>query len=64
MVDNWVKAMEHAIRELNEWPDKTIQVFHHNDLDGLSSGAILTRPWRGKDLPSNGSVWRSHIRRC
>ena len=43
MVDNWVKAMEHAIRELNEWPDKTIQVFHHNDLDGLSSGAILTR---------------------
>ena len=43
MVDNWVKAMEHAIRELNEWPDKTIQVFHHNDSDGLSSGAILTR---------------------
>jgi single-stranded-DNA-specific exonuclease len=43
MVDNWVKAMERAIRELNEWPDKTIQVFHHNDSDGLSSGAILTR---------------------
>ncbi len=43
MIDNWVKAMEHAIRELNEWPDKTIQVFHHNDSDGLSSGAILTR---------------------
>jgi len=43
MLNNWVDAMEHAIRELNEWPDKTIQVFHHNDSDGLSSGAILTR---------------------
>ncbi len=42
MVDNWIRAMEHAIRELRAWPDKTIQVFHHNDSDGLSSGAILT----------------------
>src|SRR5512135_3683736 len=43
MLNNWVDAMEHAIRELKEWPDKTIQIFHHNDSDGLSSGAILTR---------------------
>lgn len=43
MLNNWVDAMEHAIRELKEWPDQTIQVFHHNDSDGLSSGAILTR---------------------
>jgi hypothetical protein len=35
--------MEHAIREVKQWPEKTIQVFHHNDSDGLSSGAILTR---------------------
>src|SRR5512138_3408565 len=42
MLNNWVDAMEHAIRELKEGPDKTIQVFHHNDSDGLSSGAILT----------------------
>ncbi len=42
MLDNWVDAMERAIRELNAWPDKTIQLFHHNDSDGLSSGAILT----------------------
>ncbi len=42
MVDNWILAMERAIRELRAWPDKTIQVFHHNDSDGLSSGAILT----------------------
>jgi single-stranded-DNA-specific exonuclease len=43
MLNSWVHAMEDAIRELKEWPDKTIQVFHHNDSDGLSSGAILTR---------------------
>jgi len=43
MVDKWVEAMQRAIRELKEWPDKTVQVFHHNDSDGLSSGAILTR---------------------
>src|SRR5512135_3445537 len=43
MLNKWVHAMEDAIRELKEWPDKTIQVFHHNDSDGLSSGAILTR---------------------
>src|SRR5512142_2026679 len=34
--------MEDAIRELKEWPDEAIQLFHHNDSDGLSSGAILT----------------------
>ena len=42
MVDHWVDAMERAIRELKAWPDKTIQLFHHNDSDGLSSGAVLT----------------------
>jgi len=42
MLDKWVDAMRHAIREMTEWPDKTIQLFHHNDSDGLSSGAILT----------------------
>ena len=42
-MNTWNEAMHEAIRELNEWPRKTIQVFHHNDSDGLSSGAILTR---------------------
>lgn len=38
-----IDAMERAIRELKQWPEKTVQVFHHNDSDGLTSGAILTR---------------------
>ncbi len=36
-------AMQQAIGEIKRWPEKTIQVFHHNDSDGLTSGAILTR---------------------
>jgi single-stranded-DNA-specific exonuclease len=35
--------MEHAVREIMRWPEKAVQIFHHNDSDGLSSGAILTR---------------------
>jgi hypothetical protein len=43
MLDTLIDAMERAILELRKWPDKTVQVFHHNDSDGLTSGAILTR---------------------
>ena len=43
MLNNLIDAMEHAIQEIKQWPAKTVQVFHHNDSDGLSSGAILTR---------------------
>ena len=43
MRENLIKAMENAIREMKQLPDKTVQIFHHNDSDGLSSGAILTR---------------------
>jgi hypothetical protein len=43
MVNSWFDAMENAIRELKQWPEKSVQVFHHNDADGITSGAILTR---------------------
>ena len=43
MLNNLIKAMEHAIREIRQWPEKSVQIFHHNDADGLTSGAILTR---------------------
>jgi single-stranded-DNA-specific exonuclease len=43
MLDTLIQAMEAAIRELRRWPEKTVQLFHHNDSDGLTSGAILTR---------------------
>src|SRR5664280_2416836 len=38
-----IDAMDHAIQEVAKMPQKTVQVFHHNDSDGLTSGAILTR---------------------
>jgi single-stranded-DNA-specific exonuclease len=42
MLDTLISAMEGAIQEVKGWPGKTVQIFHHNDSDGLSSGAILT----------------------
>ena len=43
MRDQLISAMENAIEEVRQWPQKEVQIFHHNDSDGLSSGAILTR---------------------
>jgi hypothetical protein len=35
--------MQKAVQEVTQWPRREVQLFHHNDSDGLSSGAILTR---------------------
>jgi single-stranded-DNA-specific exonuclease len=43
MLNILIEAMENAIREVRQWPEKAVQIFHHNDADGLCSGAILTR---------------------
>jgi single-stranded-DNA-specific exonuclease len=43
MLNNLINAMERAIREIRQMPEKSVQIFHHNDADGLTSGAILTR---------------------
>jgi single-stranded-DNA-specific exonuclease len=43
-----IAAMEKAIQEISRWPEKSIQLFHHNDSDGLTSGAILTRAFERK----------------
>ena len=42
-IEPWIEATERAIKELRAWPQKRAQIFHHNDTDGLCSGAILTR---------------------
>lgn len=43
MLNGWIDAMEDAIREVGKMPEKAVQIYHHNDSDGLTSGAILTR---------------------
>lgn len=43
MQPSLIDAMKTAIDEIERWGGKVIQLFHHNDSDGLSSGAILTR---------------------
>jgi hypothetical protein len=41
MLDDLINSMEKAIQELKQQADREIQLFHHNDSDGLTSGAIL-----------------------
>jgi single-stranded-DNA-specific exonuclease len=43
MLNSLIDTMDNAIQQVKEWPEKIVQVFHHNDSDGLTSGAILTR---------------------
>jgi single-stranded-DNA-specific exonuclease len=43
MREKLITAMEMAIAKVRRLPRKQVQLFHHNDSDGLSSGAILTR---------------------
>ncbi len=38
-----ISAMEKAVYEVRKRPQKKVQIFHHNDSDGLTSGAILTK---------------------
>ena len=52
MIEDLVAAMEAAIGEVDRWPDRRVQILHHNDADGLSSGAILTRAFERRGFES------------
>ena len=43
MLGKLIEAMERAVLEVKRWPSNAVRIFHHNDADGLCSGAILTR---------------------
>jgi hypothetical protein len=45
-----LKAMENSAHEVKQWPQKEVQIFHHNDSDGLTSGAILTTAFERADF--------------
>lgn len=48
MLDDLLAGMRRALAEVEELSDRRVQVLHHNDSDGLSSGAILTRAFERK----------------
>jgi hypothetical protein len=48
MIERLLESMSRAVQAVERWPDKKVQLFHHNDSDGLSSGAILTRAFERK----------------
>jgi len=41
MKSDLISAIHNAVKVLNSYPSNKINLFHHNDSDGLSSGAIL-----------------------
>ncbi len=43
MTQQLIKAMMLTIDAVRKWPTQKVHIIHHNDADGLSSGAILTR---------------------
>jgi len=45
-----LNAMENSAHEVKQWPKKEVQIFHHNDSDGLTSGAILTTAFERADF--------------
>ena len=43
MVQALREAMRATAADIAKWPRRRVRLFHHNDSDGLTSGAILTR---------------------
>jgi single-stranded-DNA-specific exonuclease len=43
MIEELLNAMDKALDEMNRNHGKMVRLFHHNDADGLTSAAILTR---------------------
>ncbi|CAB1083417.1 hypothetical protein JY97_17440 [Alkalispirochaeta odontotermitis] len=50
MIDQLIVKMEQAAAEVMQWPRKSVAILHHNDADGLSSGAILMRAFEREDF--------------
>jgi single-stranded-DNA-specific exonuclease len=48
MIGPWLERIDKALREVYKRSASRVQVFHHNDADGLTSGAILTRAFERK----------------
>jgi single-stranded-DNA-specific exonuclease len=42
MRDELIRAMEHGVKALMDMGEKSVQLYHHNDADGITSGAILS----------------------
>lgn len=55
MIEAFHAALDAAIDRLNRFPQREVRLFHHNDADGLTSAAILTRAFTRQDRP---------VRRC
>jgi single-stranded-DNA-specific exonuclease len=53
MLIDLIAAMEAAVEEIEGFDDRRVQILHHNDADGLSSGAVLTRGFQRKGFETH-----------
>jgi single-stranded-DNA-specific exonuclease len=56
MIEELINAMDKALDEMNRNPGKMVRLFHHNDADGLTSAAILTKAFERKGRPVRRSA--------
>ena len=65
MIREFIRAAEKAIEKIYSWPQKSVSIYHHNDADGLCSGAILATAFQrngygvkqslpGENIPAAG----------
>lgn len=48
MIEEWKEKAKEALTALYNWSENGVSIFHHNDTDGLSSGAILQEAFERK----------------
>jgi len=48
MIGEFIRAAERAKEKIYSWPRKRVCIYHHNDADGLCSGAILASAFQRK----------------
>ena len=53
MIENFIRAVEKALKKIDSYPEREVSIFHHNDSDGLTSGAILQETFRRKGYRVN-----------
>ena len=53
MIESFITRMQEALKDLADWHPPRVHVFHHNDTDGLTSGAILTKAFERKGVTVN-----------
>ncbi len=48
MIGDFISRVESALKAIEDFPRREVSIFHHNDCDGLTSGAVVEETFRRK----------------